>query len=555
MKLRARQVEFRDNCVSALDERSNTLGVAPTGAGKTVMLSAISGHYLTAGAKGLIIQHRDELVTQNRRTFQAVNPTISTGLFTADEKNWRGTATFAMIQTLAREANLDTLPTLDFVAVDEGHHAAAPSYQRTLEKALSKNPKLKLLLVTATPNRGDGKALRDVVDNVADQITLRELIEARLLVRPRTFAIDLGVQEALRNAPKRGGDFDPAAVEEILDKEILNAKVVEEWEKVAADRQTVVFCSTVRHAEHVTQTFKAAGYTAALIHGDLSSDERERILAAYDRGEIQIVCNVAVLTEGWDHQPTSCVILLRQSSYQSTMLQMIGRGLRTVDPERYPGVTKDDCIVLDFGTSLITHGALEQDVKLDGRKKKCEGCQASIPSHLKECPLCGHIFEAEQREAKEKGEDEERQTLDDFVMTEVDLLADSPFQYEHLFDGLVSMACAFEAWVAVISYYGRWHAVGGGKAIGARHLADTADRLIALSAADDFMRLHGDKGGAGKTKRWLTQPCTDKQRAYLGLDVFGAMGLTKYRAACQMTWNFNERWIRQTLDGAVRRAA
>ncbi|SMG64241.1 [similarity to] type III restriction enzyme, res subunit, partial [methanotrophic bacterial endosymbiont of Bathymodiolus sp.] len=81
----------------------------------------------------------------------------------------------------------------------------------------------------------------------------------------------------------------------------------------------------------------------------------------------QVIVNVSVLTEGWDHPPTDCVILLRPSSYKSTLIQMIGRGLRTVDPVEHPNVTKTDCIVLDFGTSTLLHGSLEQDVNLDGR--------------------------------------------------------------------------------------------------------------------------------------------------------------------------------------------
>jgi DNA repair protein RadD len=90
--------------------------------------------------------------------------------------------------------------------------------------------------------------------------------------------------------------------------------------------------------------------------------------AAYSAGKIQVVVNVAVLTEGWDDQPTSCVVLLRPSSYKSTMIQMIGRGLRTVNPEEHPGVIKSDCIVLDFGTSTLLHGSLEQDVDLVGHE-------------------------------------------------------------------------------------------------------------------------------------------------------------------------------------------
>ena len=89
-------------------------------------------------------------------------------------------------------------------------------------------------------------------------------------------------------------------------------------------------------------------------------DQRQRVLRAYDRGEIQHIVNVAVLTEGWDCQPVSCVVLLRPSSHISTMIQMVGRGLRIVNPEEYPGVVKTDCVVLDFGT---------QDFESIGEKK------------------------------------------------------------------------------------------------------------------------------------------------------------------------------------------
>jgi DNA repair protein RadD len=88
-----------------------------------------------------------------------------------------------------------------------------------------------------------------------------------------------------------------------------------------------------------------------VIHGDLTKADRADLLADYGKGRIEVLVNVAVLTEGWDHPPTSCVILLRPSSYKSTMVQMIGRGLRTVDPAEWPGVVKTDCVVLDFGTS------------------------------------------------------------------------------------------------------------------------------------------------------------------------------------------------------------
>lgn len=562
MQLRPRQKTFVDKSIAALDEHGNTLGVAPTGAGKTVMLSAIAGHYVKQGASAMVLQHRDELVSQNRATFERVNPKASSGLFTAGTKEWGYGATFAMVATLAGEANLAGMPALDFIAVDEGHHAVAPSYMRIIATAKERNPKVKLLLVTATPGRGDKRALRAVVDNVSDQISLRELIEARLLVRPRTLVIDIGVRDELAGVRKTLNDFDMTAVEAIMDKNVLNDRVVEEWGRLAHDRQTVIFCSTVAHAQHVAEAFNAAGVRAATVEGKMSASDRRGTLAAYDRGDIQVITNVAVLTEGWDHQPTSCVILLRPSSYKSTMIQMIGRGLRKVEPERYPGVVKDDCIILDFGTSILTHGSIEQDVDLDGAgTKHCPECDAAVPYQMRDCAICGFEWPRDAAGllvAPGVGGDDGPRTRDgltEFIMTEVDLLADSPFRYETLFDGLASMASALDAWAVVVSYSGHWHAIGGSKDTGIHHLADNGDRLLSMAAADDFLREHGDADMANKAKRWITQAPSDKQLAMLKLEPMQALGMTKYMATCLIQWRFSEKAIRTVLERSRQRMA
>jgi superfamily II DNA or RNA helicase len=566
MQLRPRQEIFCEKAIAALDEHGNTLGVAPTGAGKTVMLSAITGHYVRQGASAMVLQHRDELVQQNRATFERVNPRSTTGLFTADRKEWGYGATFAMVATLAGDKNLAGMPPLDVLAIDEGHHAVATSYMRIIDTARKRNPKLKLLLVTATPNRGDKKALRAVVDNVSDQITLKELIEARLLVRPRTFVVDIGVQSELSGVRKTMADFDMEAVAAIMDRQVITDRVISEWSNpdnpyFAADRQTVVFCSTVDHAKHVTEAFCAAGYRAICVEGTMGKRERREAIAAYDRGEFQVIVNVAVLTEGWDNQPTSCVILLRPSSYKSTMIQMIGRGLRKVEPERYPGVIKDDAIILDFGTSILLHGSIEQDTDLEGKgTKDCPSCEAIIPEQCRNCAICNYEwprpdFIVPVPAGTRGGGDQTKAEISDFVMTEVDLLADSPFRYETLFDGIVSIASALDAWAVVVFYNGRWNAIGGGREAGVHHLADNGDRLLSMAAADDFLREHGDKDMANKAKRWMAEPPSDKQISMLGIDQMQAMGMTKYHATCLIQWRFSEKAIRRMLERSGRKLA
>ena len=284
------------------------------------------------------------------------NPAITTSVVDANKKSWEGQATFAMVPTLSRPANLDGMPKLDLLVIDEAHHAVADSYRRIIDRTLQLNPSAKVFGVTATPNRGDRQGLRDVFDNVADQIRIAELIASGHLVKPRTFVINVGVQEALKKVRRVASDFDMNAGAEIMDKSPVTDQVISHWKEKAGGRQTVVFCSTVEHAQNVAAAFRAHGIAAATVHGEMGDAERKATLGAYAKGRIQVITNVAVLTEGWDHPPTSCVVLLRPSSYKSTMIQMVGRGLRTVNPEEHPGVVKTDCIILDFGTSSLIHG-------------------------------------------------------------------------------------------------------------------------------------------------------------------------------------------------------
>ena len=188
MILRPRQRDFVDRSLSALATHGNALGVAPTGAGKTILFSAIVGrHIAETGSKTLVLAHRDELTLQNQEKFIRVNPDISTSIFDSRVKSWEGHVTFAMVQTLSIEENLNKIPKIDFLVIDEAHHAAAITYKRILDKVLELNTGCLILGLTATPNRSDGKGLREVFSNVCDQITLGELIRAGHLVPPRTF--------------------------------------------------------------------------------------------------------------------------------------------------------------------------------------------------------------------------------------------------------------------------------------------------------------------------------------------------------------------------------
>ena len=549
MMLRPRQSLLVERTLLALGEHGNTLAVAPTGSGKTIMLSAVTGRVLIEpDAKACILAHRTELTGQNRTKFERVNPGMTTSVFDANEKSWLGQVTFAMVQTLSRQSHLEQMPTLDLLVIDEAHHASSDSYRYVIDAVLARNPKASICGLTATPNRGDGKGLREIFSNVADQISLGEMIAAGHLVSPRTFVIDVGVQDALKNVRKTAIDFDMDEVASILDKRLISDAVIKHWKEKAPNRKTIIFCSTVAHAQHVCEAFEAANVNAVLVHGELSGGERKARLAAFESGSAQVVVNVAVLTEGYDYTPTSCVILLRPSSYKSTFIQMVGRGLRTIDPEEFPGLVKSDCIVLDFGTASLMHGSLEQEVNLDGHfhdgeapTKDCPDCGAIVPMACMECPLCGHIWDRQQKDGG---------VLTDFIMSEIDLLKRSNFRWCDLFgcdDAL--MATGFNAWGGIFFLNGRWYAVGGGKDL-QPHLLAIGERTVCMAKADDWLNGNESADSAHKTRRWLNEPPTQKQLQYLPQAMRADFGMTRYQASALLSFQFNKSQIHRLVMAA-----
>lgn len=541
--------------------------------GKTICLSAI-GREL--GGKQLILQHRQELVAQNMAKYRLINPTTRVSTYTADSKSMRGDAVFAMAQTLTR--NLDRIPHFDLAILDEAHHAAAPTWKNIIAAAKEKNPGLCVVGVTATPERSDRRSLRGLFDTVSDHVTIRELVQLGYLVRPRAYVVDVsGTQERLRALGNTSDFGDQVEVEKILNTTAVNEEVVRHWRERCADRQTIIFGATVQHAQDVAAAFAAAGVRSACVHGAMKDAERKAILRRFDAGEIQVLTNVMVLTEGFDSQPVASVILLRKCSEKGPLIQMVGRGLRTVSPEKYPGVIKKDCVVLDFGTSLLTHGDLDMAAALKEEKefepgeaatKFCpgedsetyrvpdatgrKGCGAELPAQTKTCPLCGFVFE---RLGAEDGSE-----VVEVELTEMEILEASPFRYVDLFEtGRAMIAKGFAAWAGIFSPDGEtWFALGKIKDERKIHQIAISERLQAMAAADDFLRTYETDGGAKKTKRWLDQPASEKQLGLLSrlgyqihADLLGSSPFTKYSAVCHAEFQFCRVMIERAIGVAA----
>ena len=550
MILRPYQKIAVDDASIALTKHKNTIVVAPTGAGKTIMLSALVGKRYKKGKKVLVLQHRDELVRQNRTKFSKVNPKITTSVVDGSEKDWSGETIFSMVQTLSRPNNLENMCDFDMVVVDESHHAIAETYTRIIDRVKEANNSVEIVGFTATPNRGDRKGLRSIFNNCSHQIEITTLIREGFLVPPKTFVVDVGVRQELENVRKTISDFDMGEVERIMNKRAINERIVQEWQEKAIGRKTVVFCSTIIHAQDVCDEYRRANIRAELLTGDTPSEERKQILHDLEHGDVQVVVNVAVLTEGFDAPPVSCIVLTRPCSYKSTMVQMIGRGLRTIDPEEHPGIIKKDCIVLDFGTSVLTHGSLDETVDLEGSEargtgagpeKICPQCESIVPLSSRECPLCGYEFGKQDKEV-----------LEDFIMTEVDLMDRSPYRWVDLFDNGRCMSASGFNGFGLVAHLDDISIALVKRSNGRLRVVSVGTKEQAIASADDFLREIEDSGGARKGKRWLNEAVTPKQTQALkncGVIVrVMDFSWNKYKAACWL----NYLWNKKDIDNKIK---
>jgi hypothetical protein len=204
------------------------------------------------------------------------------------------------------------------------------------------------------------------------------------------------------------------------------------------------------------------------------------------------------------------------------MLQMIGRGLRTVDPDIYPNVIKRDCIILDFGISSIIHGFPEQSICLNEHEqgfKICPACSQRIAKGSDECPLCGSDFQMKYYDGTKTKGQEAKNVLENFKMAELNLLTHSNFSWTKL-DKKSQIATGFSSWVYIYKKDDVWVTVGGAQKdepesfIPAK-IVYQGGKLEALAAGNDFLCCFEDEEAAKKTASWRTERPTEKQLRYL----------------------------------------
>lgn len=364
--------------------------VAPTGSGKTVMAAEMMRAAVARGRRVLFLVHRVELVDQAVARLADFGVPAGEIIGERDEDRSRHVQV-ASVQTLVRR----DLPPAEFVFVDECHHAISDSYVNVL----SGYPSAWICGLSATPARLDGKPLREVFDELVIGVTPEELCQSGVLVRPLVYSHP--EVPDLSGLKIRAGDFEQDKLGEMMSDRKFVGAIVPHWVDRANGARTVAYAVNIAHSLLIVDAFASAGISAAHLDGSTPLEDRRAILSALRSGDLRVVSNCMVLTEGWDLPELEVAILARPTASMVLYRQMVGRIMRTA-----PG--KDGCTVLDHAGNARRHGLVTDHVEwsLDGEVRSkgvtpyrtCPECFAVIPAGCAKCPECGYVAEVAERE-------------------------------------------------------------------------------------------------------------------------------------------------------------
>ncbi len=382
----------------------NPCVVIPTAGGKTPVMATICRDAVQLWeGRVLILAHVRELLEQAAEKLHLVAPDLPIGIYSAGLKrrDLGYAVTIAGIQSIYEKAC--DIGAADLVIVDEAHLIPPDGegmYRTFLADARKINPQLRVIGMTATPFRmksGTICAAENILNAVCFEIGVRELIVQRFLCPLRTKA---GSQRPdYDQLHVRGGEYVAGEVEDLMDEDNLVLSACREIIEHTQGRKSVlIFASGVRHGQHICRVLSERHHVeCGFVCGETLPFERDSLLKRFREGELKYLCNVNVLTTGFDAPNIDCVAMVRPTLSAGLYYQMVGRGFRL-----HPG--KADCLVLDFGGNVLRHGPVDQlrtspvaNGNGEAPAKECPQCHAIIAAGYANCPDCGHEFPERNR--------------------------------------------------------------------------------------------------------------------------------------------------------------
>lgn len=381
----------------------NPAVVIPTGGGKSPTMAGLIQEALTRwpGTRVCVLAHVRELVKQNAQKMLSIWPEAPIGIYSASlgRRDTLQPIMFASIQSVYNRAG--ELGRFDLVLVDEAHRIPVKGegmYRLFLAACQRFNPDLRVIGFTATPYRlGVGPVCDagNLLNEICYEVHLKELIDQGYLSRLISKA-SVKTQIDVSGVHVRQGEYVAAELNALVNRDSVIDAACREMVDLLADRRGwIVFCAGVEHAEAVNAKLCALGVASTVVEGSLSAYERDARLGGFQRGDYRAICNVNVLTEGFDATHVDAVVMLRPTKSPGLYVQMVGRGLRL-----HPG--KENCLVLDFAQNILEHGPVDaikvrkatkrgaSDTLDKQPMKPCPECREAVIIQATKCPGCGY---------------------------------------------------------------------------------------------------------------------------------------------------------------------
>ena len=367
MPLRQYQIDLIQSVRQAYrDGKKAPCIVLPCGGGKSVIVADIAKRTTDKGNRVLFLVHRKELCDQIRDTFTrwGVNMEL---------------CSIGMVQTVTRHIDRLEPPTL--IITDANHHSLASSYRKIYQAF----PDAYRIGVTATPVRLDGSGLADVNDALVIGVTVKWLIDHQYLSPFDYYAPSVADMSKVRTVR---GEYDAKSAAETLMSCTIYGDVISHYKRLAGGQKAICYCATVKHSKEMAAAFTSAGIPAAHIDGETPKDERDTVILKFRKGDIKVLCNVDLISEGFDVPDCSCAILLRPTKSLTLYIQQSMRCMRYQEGKR--------AVIIDHVGNYSRHGLPDQDREwtLKGQPKRKKQKEASEEVLVKSCQECYRTFPA-----------------------------------------------------------------------------------------------------------------------------------------------------------------
>lgn len=341
--------------------RSGVIALA-TGMGKTFTAAMILKRRAHLG-RALFTAPLDAVVSQSAVAIQAEIPGVPVGIVKAQLNQINSQIVVASLQTLAREKRIAQLEQASeargqfkTIVIDECH-LQLDGYKKVIERLAAKDAVI--IGLSATPYRLDGRGLSEVFETVFAEMDIVKGIQQGYLVEPD--ALQFRLKDAdFSKVHVRKGDLEAKELEDVMKSANFAEQITKHWQQHASDKRTVIFLPKVEMAYELAEFMRAGGIRAQALDGGTGKQDRREIFKKYEQGEIQVLCNVLVLSTGWDSPITECLVMARPTQSKALYLQAMGRGLRTLPrvidgldsaEERLAAIAasaKPSCLVMDM---------------------------------------------------------------------------------------------------------------------------------------------------------------------------------------------------------------